>query len=76
MFDLEQARKDGNLARGLVWCGPNQFRWRTVSLLNGPNQHGQYQVMCVKDGWWATTDKLVNCNEEQLAKALGFELAD
>ena len=74
MFDLEQARKDGNIARALIWRGPNVFRWSTVSILNGPNKHGQYQVMALSDGWFATTDRMKNISESKLAEALGFEL--
>lgn len=80
MFNLEQARKDGNIARGLIYRGRDDngpiIRWSTVSILNGPNEHGQYQVMALSDGWFATTDRLTNISPKKLAETLNFEVID
>jgi hypothetical protein len=63
-FNLEQARKDGNLARALIWLGPNKFKWCRVRLMSPQNQFGQYQVQRVSNGWYATTDRLMNLREQ------------
>lgn len=81
MFNLEQARKDGNIARGLIYRGRDDdgqpiIRWSTVSILSGPNQHNQYQVMALSDSWYATTDRLTNISPAKLAQTLGFEVVE
>jgi hypothetical protein len=70
MLDSNKLLEDGNLARALIWRGLNEngtskFRWSTVSVLNGPNAHGQYVVMSVRDGWYAVTDNIRNINEAE-----------
>ena len=70
MFNKEQLLKDKNLAKALIWRGPDKFSWSTVSVLNGPNQYGQYVVMAVRDGWYAVTDKIRNLNDENRDKII------
>jgi hypothetical protein len=73
-FNLTRARvQDANLARALVWLGPNNFRWRTVSILNGPNAHGQYQVQCIRDGWYATTISIKNLSDREKDRVFNYE---
>jgi hypothetical protein len=79
-FDSKQCRKNGNLAKALVWLGKNtdgspKFRWRSVTLKSGPNEHGQFSVECIKDGWLATTTAVRNLTDKELAEALNFEVA-
>jgi hypothetical protein len=64
-FSRSQARLDGNLAKALIWLGEDKFRWCKVSILNGPNEFGQYNVQRVRDGWYATTDRIVNLTTEE-----------
>jgi hypothetical protein len=74
VFDREKALKDGNLAKGLIWLGnengADKFLWCKVSILAGPNNFGQYVVQRVRDGWYATTDKLRNLKTEDKKQIL------
>jgi hypothetical protein len=75
VFDREKALKDGNLAKGLIWLGDDEqgngkFLWCKVSIIAGPNAFGQYVVQRVRDGWYATTDKLKNLKNEDKKQLL------
>ncbi len=76
-FSLEQARLDGNLCRALIWIRDpetkeEKFRYCTCTILQPANSFGQYQVMRVKDGWFATTDTVRNLTcDHKIALGLG-----
>lgn len=72
-FDSELCRQQGYLAKALIWLGEDTFRWCKVVVRQGPNEHGQYMVERLRNGWYAATDRIRNLTPDECREALNLE---
>jgi hypothetical protein len=64
MLDKKQLREDLGIAKALIWLPDDVFRWCRVHVLSGPNEHGQYHVKRIVNGWEAIATKVQHLSDK------------
>ncbi len=71
-MEIEQLKKDLACCKALMYLGQTpegrpDIKWVHAQVISGPNEHGQWQVRRLRDGFEGTTTKARHLNDKERA---------